>query len=323
MLRLYQEKYASDPRPFITVAIVFARELAKLNIEISNGIVVIENRLAENAAAESLEEFDPSSNRLRGYSNSGHVTETDELLPWPEEAADGHSSKLFYSQEKAGDTSLRGVSGHPDLPSRLEEPDDGQSTDKGFSSQKKTGSSSLHGVPGHNLKGAKAVASGVSKKTTKAVGSVIHNAKGASKRATHVVGSAVKLVAGGRDYDYYCGGFVSFRTLSLKYAALQMLHHGTPSMMTVQEAPDPRDVFWANVGREYDELQVGKLLSSAASVAICFLWTFPMTLIASLSTVEGLKRQFDVVADAVEAFPALEPILQQLAPLLIVLSNVM
>lgn len=310
------------------MAIVFARELAKLNMEISNGIVVIENRLAENAVAESLEEFDPSSNRFRGYSNSGH--ESDKLQARPEEAADGHSSeRLLYSREKAGDTSLRGVSGHPDLPSRLEEPDDGQSTEKRFNSQKKTESSSLHGVPGHSvpsgggLKGAKALATGVSKKTTHAVGSVIHNAKGASKFATHAVGSAVKLVAGGRDYDYYCGGFVSFRTLSLKYAALQMLHHGTPSTMTVQEAPDPRDVFWANVGREHDELQVGKLLSSAASVAICFLWTFPMTLIASLSTVEGLKRQFDLVADAVEAFPTLEPILQQLAPLLIVLSNVM
>lgn len=313
----------------MAVVLVFSLELAKLNLEISNGIVFIENMLSENAAAESLEEFNPSSDRLRGYSNSGHFAESDELLARPEESAVEHSSEtLFYSAEQTDVSSLRGVSGHPDLLPRLEEPDGGQLAEKGFYSQKKAESSSLHGVSVHcgptdSFKGAKSLASGVSKKATHVVGSVIDNARGASKFATHAVGSAVKLVAGGKDFHYYCGGFVSFRTLSLKYAALQMLHHGTPSMMTVQEAPDPQDVFWFNVGREYQELQLGKLFSRAASVAICFLWTVPMTLIASISTVEGLKRQFDVVEDAIESFPALEPLLQQLAPLLIVVSNVM
>ena len=133
----------------------------------------------------------------------------------------------------------------------------------------------------------------------------------------------VGVVSAGRDGEYYNGGFVSFRTLSLKYAALQMLHHDIPFVMSVSEAPDPQDVFWANVGREHEDIELGKLFSRTASVAICLLWTIPIAFIASLSTVESLKRQFEFIADAVETFPALEPMLQQLAPLLLVLSNVM
>ena len=129
------------------------------------------------------------------------------------------------------------------------------------------------------------------------------------------------MVAGDRDGEYYSGGFVSFKTLSLKYAALQMLHHDTPFMMSVSEAPDPQDVFWANVGREHKDLQLGQLSSRAASVATCLLWTIPMAFFATLSTVEGLKEQFEFIEDAIDAFPLLEPLLQQLAPLLVVMFN--
>jgi hypothetical protein len=295
-------------------ATVFSRELAELNADISNRILLVETMLSETAASESLEEFNPSSKRSRGPFEE-HGTESADLIN-PETRA----------EEKMESDSLPHTSFDP--LSRPEEPEEEQLTENRSYSQKTSNNSSLHGTSAHSVpndssRSAMSLASGATKKATKAVGTVIGNAKGASKLATHAVGSAVKMVAGARDYEHYHGGFVSFRTLSLKYAALQMLHHGTPSFMTVFEAPDPQDVFWANVGREYKELQLGQLLSRSASVAICFLWTFPMTIIASLSTVEGLKRQFDIVEDAIEAFPALEPILQQLAPLLIVLSNVM
>ncbi|GAX21790.1 hypothetical protein FisN_31Lu081 [Fistulifera solaris] len=294
----------------------FSRELAELNADISYRILLVETMLSETAAAESLEEFNPSSKRSQGpFDTEENGTESDDLIT-PETRA----------EEKMESDSIDTPHSFDPL-SRPEGPEEEQSTENRSYSQKTSNNNSLHGTSAQSVhndssRSAMSLASGATKKATKAVGTVIGNAKGASKLATHAVGSAVKMVAGAKDYEHYYGGFVSFRTLSLKYAALQMLHHGTPSFMTVSEAPDPQDVFWANVGREYKELQLGQLLSRAASVAICFLWTFPMTIIASLSTVEGLKRQFDIVEDAIEAFPALEPILQQLAPLLIVLSNV-
>ncbi|GAX10876.1 hypothetical protein FisN_31Hh085 [Fistulifera solaris] len=263
----------------------FARELAELNSDISARITVMEDILSGNASTDALDELNPSARRIFGLSKpfKYESTENDKLLSQSDERV--QSDKLSYSDEKIDDSLVANES------------------------------HSGHG------NGIKLLPSSVSKTASGAVGSVLNTAKGATKVATNAVGSAVNLVAGDRDGEYYSGGFVSFRTLSLKYAALQMLHHDTPFMMSVAEAPDPQDVFWANVGRENKELQIGKLLSRAASVGICLLWTIPMAFFATLSTVEGLKEQFQFVEDAIEAFPALEPILQQLAPLLVVMFN--
>lgn len=271
---------------------VYSRELADLNTNISNRISLMEDFLTRNSPTEELQEFDSSARSFQpplNLNGQESATESDNLLSQPEYCR--LSEKPSYSHEKIRDDVLCEASGHS-----------GQ-TD--------------------SAKSTKSLVPNIFKLPSKVVGSVFDNAKVASKVATHAVGSAVNLVSGGREYEFYSGGFVSYRTLSLKYAALQMLHHDTPFLISVSEAPDPEDVFWTNVGREHEELQVGILLSRAASVAICFVWTIPITFIASLSTVEGLKRQFSFVGDAIEAFPALEPMLQQLAPLLIVLANVM
>jgi hypothetical protein len=80
-------------------------------------------------------------------------------------------------------------------------------------------------------------------------------------------------------------------------------------------------VYWANVGRPHKDLQLGTLFSMAATVTICLLWTIPMTFFSGLSSVEGLKEQFDFVADMIDAVPILEPILQLLAPFFVVIFN--
>lgn len=77
------------------------------------------------------------------------------------------------------------------------------------------------------------------------------------------------------------------------------------------------------MGKEHKELQLGKLSSFLITATICLLWTIPMAFFASLSSVEGLKKQFSWIADAIEAYPFLEPLLEQLAPLLVVLANSM
>jgi len=78
---------------------------------------------------------------------------------------------------------------------------------------------------------------------------------------------------------------------------------------------------WENVGRNHEDLQTGKLLSYGATVVICLLWTIPMSIFSSLSSLEGLKKQFDWVDEAIAKAPILEPILQQLAPLLVIAFN--
>jgi hypothetical protein len=102
-------------------------------------------------------------------------------------------------------------------------------------------------------------------------------------------------------------------------------------------------VLWLNVGLDHKSLQIGRLLSMGITAVVCLLWyvimllsfllfsslivlnhfsrTIPMSFFASLSSVEALKAEFDWIADAIDAFPFLEPLLQQTAPLLVVLVN--
>lgn len=266
---------------------MFSRELADLNTEISSRITVMEDIISGNASLEALAEFNPSARRLLGFiKKEENATESDKLLA---QTYDLNSSEKWIDSNDTIDKTVNPRAANPSK------------------------QLSVHST--------KSISSSVSRKATNAFGSVLSTAKGASKLATSAVGTAVNLVAADREGAYYSGGFVSFKTLSLKYAALQMLHHDAPFMMSVSEAPDPEDVFWTNVGREHEELQVGEVVSRAASVCICLLWTIPMAFFASLSTVEGLKKQFDFIADAIEVFPPLEPILQQLAPLLVVMFN--
>jgi hypothetical protein len=81
------------------------------------------------------------------------------------------------------------------------------------------------------------------------------------------------------------------------------------------------DIFWRNVGKTHKELQMGKLISLGLTVALCLLWTIPMSTIATLSSIEGLKGEFAFVADMLEYSPWLEPVFAQLAPLLIIVAN--
>jgi hypothetical protein len=46
-----------------------------------------------------------------------------------------------------------------------------------------------------------------------------------------------------------------------------------------------------------------------------------MTFFSGLSSVEGLKEQFDWVADMIDAFPPLELTLQLLAPFFVIIFN--
>lgn len=169
--------------------------------------------------------------------------------------------------------------------------------------------------------GIKAVTHGAKSSIKKADQLAKSAVVGGFKQGANLVGAAVTLVSGSEDGAPHNAGFLSFRTLSTTNAARQMVHNGTPFSMKVVPAPDPDDVFWMNVGRSHQDLQVGRLLSMGATTLMCFFWTIPMAFFSSLSSVEGLKEQFGWIEDAIEFMPILEPILQQLAPFLVIAFN--
>jgi len=76
-----------------------------------------------------------------------------------------------------------------------------------------------------------------------------------------------------------------------------------------------------NVGRTHKDLEVGRLLSLSATVALCLLWTIPMTFIASLSSVEALAEEFEWIKKMIEAVPFIGTVLGVLAPLFVKIAN--
>ena len=62
-------------------------------------------------------------------------------------------------------------------------------------------------------------------------------------------------------------------------------------------------------------------MSLGLTVTICLLWTIPMTFIASLSTVEGLREEIEFIDDMLRKFPFLIPVFEIAAPLFVVMVN--
>ena len=91
--------------------------------------------------------------------------------------------------------------------------------------------------------------------------------------------------------------------------------------MEVAEAPDPDDIFWANVGKSHESLQLGKLAGLVCTVWLCVFWTIPVSFIASLAEIDSLKESLPFLADWIDVSPWLVPLLAQMAPLMIILIN--
>jgi hypothetical protein len=91
--------------------------------------------------------------------------------------------------------------------------------------------------------------------------------------------------------------------------------------MLVEPAPNPEEIFWRNVGLPSKARKTGRLLSLAATTALCFFWSIPVAFISSLTEVNSLKEKLPLLGKWVEAVPSLENILALLAPLLLLALN--
>lgn len=151
-----------------------------------------------------------------------------------------------------------------------------------------------------------------------AISAASHAATSFGKNASK---SASKILSIREEGEYFNSGFVTFSCLGTTQAALQMVHHETPFDIEVLEAPRPDDIFWSNVGRSHHDLQVGKLISLGSTIALCLLWTIPMTFIASLSSVEALSTQIPALGDLIEKYPFIGKLCEVLAPLLVKVVN--
>jgi len=161
------------------------------------------------------------------------------------------------------------------------------------------------------------------------VDKLIHHAgekgiKTATAIGTHLVTSAatvVPVLAANQSGEPRDAGFVVFKTLYSTQLALQMIHHPRPFTMDVQEAPDPADIFWRNVGMPHRARRTGRILSIGATAALCVFWSIPTAAIASLAQVNSLKASLPRLGELLDRRPGLDHFMELLAPLLLLILN--
>lgn len=166
----------------------------------------------------------------------------------------------------------------------------------------------------------------VKSNTVDIVASTVEKTAAVTSGATDLVTKAAKdatakLMLSEDDGEIYSAGFVVFTKLTTKNAAMQQVHDESPYSMEVLAAPDPLDLLWTNIGRQHNDLQIGKLISAACTILTCLLWTIPVSFVASLSSVEGLRQEVAIVDQVLTAVPSLEVIFEVLAPQLLVVLN--
>ncbi|KAF1776408.1 Calcium permeable stress-gated cation channel 1, N-terminal transmembrane domain [Phytophthora cactorum] len=98
----------------------------------------------------------------------------------------------------------------------------------------------------------------------------------------------------------------------------QALQSKDPECMAVMPAPHVDDINWDNIGLRYRTRTLGMLVSSLISATIVLFWTIPTAFVASLATVESLRRALPFLNKTFDEYPILQDIFKQIAPLALV-----
>lgn len=143
-----------------------------------------------------------------------------------------------------------------------------------------------------------------------------------AKGSKDLLSKAVALIGlaseDGRPLD---AGFVTFTRLTTTNAAIQMIHSLTPFEMDVKEAPQHDRVLWNHVGMAHRTVQFGTLIAFVLSAALCLFWTVPVSFVVSLTQVESIQKWWPALEEKMETVKWLEPMLNQLSPLLLVVFS--
>ncbi|TYZ64178.1 hypothetical protein PybrP1_006325 [[Pythium] brassicae (nom. inval.)] len=115
--------------------------------------------------------------------------------------------------------------------------------------------------------------------------------------------------------------FVSFTSLKAAQTAQQTLQASHPIQMAISPAPHVDDVNWENIGLRFRTRAVWRLVSSTLTATIVLFWTIPTAFVASLATVESLRRTLPFLNKAFDKYPVLEELFKQLAPLALVILS--
>ncbi|XP_066362522.1 CSC1-like protein At4g02900 [Miscanthus floridulus] len=95
--------------------------------------------------------------------------------------------------------------------------------------------------------------------------------------------------------------FVSFKTQWGAAVCAQTQQTSNPTVWLTEWAPEPRDVFWANLAIPFVELSVRRLIVAVAFFFLTFFFMIPIAIVQSLANLEEIEK----------VLPFLKPIIER------------
>lgn len=84
--------------------------------------------------------------------------------------------------------------------------------------------------------------------------------------------------------------FVSFKTRWGAAVCAQTQQNQDPTLWLTDWAPEPRDVYWANLSIPYLQLGFRRLVAIGIVFLLVFFYMIPVAAVQSLANLEGLRR---------------------------------
>ena len=117
---------------------------------------------------------------------------------------------------------------------------------------------------------------------------------------------------------YFPKAFVTFKTFTAATTARQVIHMQLAGHLSVQEAPEPREVYWHNLDRSRKGTMIRRIIADIVVIFLIIFWVVPVCAIAYFTNDSSLKSYAEWISNAAENSPLFESILELVQPLCIV-----
>ncbi|PKI70592.1 CSC1-like protein At4g02900 [Punica granatum] len=107
--------------------------------------------------------------------------------------------------------------------------------------------------------------------------------------------------------------FVSFKSRWGAAVCAQTQQSRNPTIWLTEWAPEPRDVYWANLAVPYFELTIRRLLMAITLFFLTFFFMIPIAFVQSLANIEGIERVLPFLKGLIE-MPTVKSVIQGFLP---------
>jgi hypothetical protein len=94
--------------------------------------------------------------------------------------------------------------------------------------------------------------------------------------------------------------FVSFKTRWGAAVCAQTQQTSNPTVWLTEWAPEPRDVYWANLAIPFVELSIRRLLMAVLLFFLTFFFMVPIAIVQSLANLDDIERLLPFLKPIIE-----------------------